>query len=151
MNDYIDFDTYKVYVKTNADGIIIAVNSSAFLPNVIIAADKWVEIDEGIGDRYHHAQGNYLDKPLIDENGIYNYLLIDGKPVLRSDEHKQPELNKINAQTEIEQLKAKLNATDYISNKIAEGAATREDYAEKIAQRAEWRAEINRLEEIVNG
>lgn len=139
--DYIN-DTYKVYVKTNSDGIITAINSSAFLTDTT----GWIEIDEGSGDRYHHAQGNYLDKPLIDENGIYNYLLIDGKPVLRSNEDKQPELDKLNAQAEIEQLKAKLSATDYIAVKIAEGAATPEEYTEEIAQRAEWRAKINELE-----
>lgn len=42
-------------------------------------------------------------------------------------------------------LKEQLAATDYIACKIAEGAATAEEYAEQIAQRAVWRAEINRL------
>lgn len=140
-------ETYKVYV-TNSDGIITAINSSAFLPNTIIEADKWTEIDEGTGDRYHHAQNHYLDKPLVDDNGIFNYLLIGGKPVLRSDEHKQPELDRINARAEIAQLKAKLAATDYIAAKLAEGAAKPEEYAEELAQRAQWRAKINELEAI---
>lgn len=137
-------DTYKVYVKTDNGGIITAVNSSAFLYDTT----GWTEIDEGTGDRYHHAQGNYLDKPLADENGIYNYLLIDGKPVLRSDEHKQPELDRINAEAEIYQLKRLLAETDYIAAKLAEGAATAEEYADELAQRAAWRARINELEEV---
>ena len=137
--------TYKVYVKTNADSIITGINSSAFLSDTT----GWIEIDEGTGDRYHHAQGNYLDNSIIDDNGIYNYKLIDGKPVLRTDEEKQPAIDKLNAQYEINQLKAKLDATDYISNKIAEGAATKEEYAEQIAQRAAWRARINELEELL--
>lgn len=141
--------TYKVYVKTDADGIITAVNSSAFLPNVIVEADKWTEIDDGTGDRYHHAQGHYLDEPLTDENGIYNYLLIDGKPVMRSEEHKQPELDRINAAAEIAQLKQKLAETDYIAAKLAEGAATTEEYADELAQRAAWRARINELEVLI--
>ena len=37
----------------------------------------------------------------------------------------------------------KLTSTDYIAAKIAEGAATREEYAEKIAQRQQWRDDIN--------
>lgn len=143
--------TYKVYVKTNTDGIITAINSSAFLPDVIIAADKWTEIDEGTGDRYHHAQNHYLAKPLIDDNGIFNYLLIDGKPVLRSDEHKQPELDRLNALAEIAQLKQKLAETDYIAAKLAEGAAKPEEYTEELAQRAAWRARINELEDYING
>lgn len=46
----------------------------------------------------------------------------------------------------IKELKQKLTETDYIACKIAEGAATREDYADMIAQRQAWRDEINRLE-----
>lgn len=49
-------------------------------------------------------------------------------------------------QAHIVELKQKLADTDYIACKIAEGAATREEYAEIIAQRQEWREEINRLE-----
>ena len=43
-------------------------------------------------------------------------------------------------------LKANLAATDYVVIKIAEGAASREEYADLIAQRQTWREEINRLE-----
>ena len=48
---------------------------------------------------------------------------------------------------EIADLKHKLVATDYIAAKIAEGVATREEYAEKLAERAAWRARINELED----
>lgn len=47
----------------------------------------------------------------------------------------------------IKELKRNLTETDYVVIKIAEGAATQEEYAEIIAHRAEWREEINRLEE----
>lgn len=36
-----------------------------------------------------------------------------------------------------------LTATDYIAAKIAEGAATKEEYEDEIAQRQQWRDEIN--------
>ena len=49
---------------------------------------------------------------------------------------------------EIAELKHKLTATDYIAAKIAEGAATSEEYAEKLAGRAAWRARINELEQL---
>ena len=48
----------------------------------------------------------------------------------------------------IAQLKLRLAETDYAIIKIAEGAATAEEYAEVIAQRQEWRAEINELEGV---
>ncbi len=47
---------------------------------------------------------------------------------------------------EIADLKAKLTASDYAVIKIAEGAATPEEYAELIASRQAWRARINELE-----
>ena len=50
------------------------------------------------------------------------------------------------AETEIAQLKAKLNETDYVVAKIAEGVSTKEDYAEVLEDRQEWRARINELE-----
>ena len=135
-------NTYKVYVKTDENGVITAVNSSAFLSDTT----GWTEIDKGSGDRFHHAQGNYLPDGLIDERGLYNYKLINGAPVPRTDEDKQPEVDKLNAAAEIAKLKAQLAATDYIAAKLAEGAATKEEYAEELAHRAYWRSRINELE-----
>lgn len=50
------------------------------------------------------------------------------------------------AKMRIEVLKVQLAETDYAVIKIAEGAATAADYADLIAQRQAWRAEINDLE-----
>ena len=71
---------YIVYVKANSNGHITAVNSSAFLTDLT----GWVEIDRGYGDKYHHAQGNYFDKPIMDDRGIYRYKLEDGQPKERT-------------------------------------------------------------------
>ena len=46
-------------------------------------------------------------------------------------------------QTIILDRESKLTSTDYIAAKIAEGKATQEEYAEKIAQRQQWRDDIN--------
>lgn len=75
-----DMQPYVVYIRVDESNRIIDVNSDAFL----IDTDGWMKIDEGFGDKYHHAQGNYLDKPLMDERGIYRYKLEDGKPVERT-------------------------------------------------------------------
>ena len=75
-------DKYSVYVKTDENNRITAINSDAFLSSL----DGWVKIDEGNGDKFHHAQGNYFDKPLRDERGICRYKLVDGKPVERTQE-----------------------------------------------------------------
>lgn len=73
-------ESYIVYVKSDEDNRIIAINSSAFLINT----EGWTKIDRGYGDRYHHAQGNYFDKPIKDERGICQYKLVDGKSVERT-------------------------------------------------------------------
>ena len=72
--------TCKVYARADDAGRIIAINSSAFLHDT----DGWIEIDEGYGDKYRHAQGNYLPKPLIDERGAYLYRLVNGSVVERT-------------------------------------------------------------------
>lgn len=69
-------EQYIVYVKTNADGYITAVNSSEFLRDTT----EWFEIDSGYGDKYHHAQGNYFPLPIITEDGAYRYKLMNGLP-----------------------------------------------------------------------
>lgn len=68
---------YIVYVKTNSNGYITAVNSSAFLTDTT----EWVEIDSGYGDKYHHAQNNYFPKPIWTDGGAYRYKLVDGEAV----------------------------------------------------------------------
>ena len=50
----------------------------------------------------------------------------------------------INAQeTIILDREGKLTSTDYIAAKIAEGKATKSEYADKIAERQQWRDDIN--------
>lgn len=68
---------YIVYVKSNSNGYITAVNSSAFLSDTT----GWVEIDRGNGDKYHHAQGNYFPESITTDGGAYRYKLVNGKPV----------------------------------------------------------------------
>ena len=77
-----DPNPYGVYVSADPAGRIYDINSDAFIFNT----QGWVKIDEGYGDRYHHAQGNYLPLPLMDERGVYRYKLVDGKVVEREPE-----------------------------------------------------------------
>ena len=74
----------KVYAKINENNIITDINSSIFLNNV----EGYIQIDEGSGDRYAHAQGNYLEKPLVDESGRFNYKFEDGKVLELTEEEK---------------------------------------------------------------
>ena len=62
-------NTYKVYAHLDSAGNITAVHSSAFLDD----HTDWTLIDEGTGDRYHHAQGHYLPDGLHTSDGIPRY------------------------------------------------------------------------------
>jgi hypothetical protein len=92
---------YKVYVKTDQRGNIVAINNDEFISSL----DGWTEIDSGAGDRYHYAQNNYLPKPIMDERHIYRYKLMDGKTVERTQEEMDADyVPRENKPTEEERL-----------------------------------------------
>ena len=63
-----------VYIKTNMGGYITEVGSDIFIRDFT----GWIKIDEGRWDKYAHAQSQYFDKPLINDNGEYNYKYVNG-------------------------------------------------------------------------
>ena len=79
-------NTYKVFAQTRPDNVITAIQSSAFLTDT----EGWTLIDEGSWDKYHHAQGNYLDSPLMDDYGRFRWKLSKGKAVLRKERELEP-------------------------------------------------------------
>lgn len=64
---------FGVLIQTDGKNRVTAINSSGFADG-----SGWIQVDEGYGDKYHHAQGNYLPMPLTDERGVYRYKLVDG-------------------------------------------------------------------------
>ena len=108
---------YKVYVSLQG-GYITSINSEIFLSEEEMST--MTEIDKGQGDKYAHAQSQYLEKGLVDEQGRYNYRYVEGKvvevseadkPTIEEPKAKPTEQEKINAQLmlQIAQLKAQLN------------------------------------------
>jgi len=93
-----------VYVKTDETGRVIGINSDAFLSSL----DGWQKVDEGYGDKFHHAQGNYLEMPLTDENGAHRYKLENGKPVERTAEEMAADVREEQAQPSQEERIANL-------------------------------------------
>lgn len=94
---------YKVYVKTDAAGRITEINSDAFLKDLA----GWIEIDSGYGDKFHHAQGNYLEGSLFDDRGLFLFSLVDGKPRRRTLEEVEADYNPATPQpTQDERLTA---------------------------------------------
>lgn len=111
-------ETTRVFVAINKNNYITSINSDIFLSQEEMGT--MAEIDQGQGDKYAHAQSQYLEKGLVDEHGRYNYRFLEGKVVEVAEEDKptieEPkavptEQEKINAQLmlQIAQLKAQLN------------------------------------------
>lgn len=65
----MDISKIKIYVKIDINKTVTAINSSIFLQDTT----DWIKIDEGNGDKYAHAQSQYLEKGLMDEKGRFNY------------------------------------------------------------------------------
>lgn len=95
---------YKVYVSLQ-DGYITSINSEIFLSEE--EKSTMTEIDQGQGDKYAHAQSQYLEKGLVDEQGRYNYKYVDGKvteiaeedkPTIKEPEQQATAQDKIEAQ-----------------------------------------------------
>lgn len=108
---------YKVYVSLQ-DGYITSINSEIFLSEEEMST--MAEIDKGQGDKYAHAQSQYLEKGLVDELGRYNYKYVEGKlievaegdkPTIKEPKAVPTEQEKINAQLmlQIAQLKVQMN------------------------------------------
>lgn len=123
----MDTESCKVLVQTDEAGRVTAINSDAF-----VSGDGWTAIDEGEGDRYRHAQNNYLLKPLTDERGVYRYKLVDGLVAQRTQAEMDAEFDALPApeptaeEKERTLLKAQIQAlsdrNDFLEDCVAEMA-----------------------------
>ena len=123
----MDTESCKVLVRIDDAGRVTAINSDAF-----VSGDGWTAIDEGEGDRYRHAQNNYLLKPLTDERGVYRYKLVDGlveqrtQAEMDADFDTRPALEPTAEEKERTLLKAQIQAlsdrNDFLEDCVAEMA-----------------------------
>lgn len=108
---------YTVYAKIDGKNRVTEINSSAFISDI----SGWVEIDSGDGDKYHHAQGNYLPLPIMDENGCYRYKFENGEISERSADEMAADLPAPeHTITEEQRLTAVENAVEEIINILME-------------------------------
>lgn len=127
----------KIYARANKQGIVTYIFSQAF--DTPLSSD--ICIDSTNVER--HGAQKY---PVVDDNGYYNYSIVNGR-LQKRDKTKDIERNyNLNR---IAELKLLLNATDYKALKFSDGALTEEEYAPIRAQRQEWRNEINSLEALL--
>ena len=107
----------RVFIKTDSQDRITAVNSEIFISDL----SGWTEIDSGDGDKFAHAQGNYLPLPLIDENGCYRYKFQNGIISERSADEMAADIPAPEYSVSTEQrLEAMENAVEEIINILME-------------------------------
>lgn len=112
---------YIVYIKSNENGYITAVNSSEFLTDLT----DWMEIDSGYGDKYHHAQGNYFSKSIYTESGVYCYKYINNKviectaeEIIEQEKAIQEAINSIPSQNDL--IEAQIMYTAMMTDTLLE-------------------------------
>lgn len=142
MDEYYN----KHYIRCDADNRIIDGFSDAFRS----PTEDAICINDKGGYQFRLFPNGEENPALYDfETMIPLYKYEDGKVVPRTDEEMQAERDAFHAerdrQNRLAELHQLLRDTDYIAAKIAEGAATREEYADVILQRQSWRDEINEL------
>ena len=114
---------------------------------VILYRDEhWVKLRDLKGKEYWLAGAGYYDA----SHTMEDYGDLPEGATLTRPEMTADEKAKADAQAEIQSLMTQLSNTDYVAAKIAEGVATKEEYADVLASRQEWRARINELQEILN-
>ena len=124
----------KIYARANTEGEVIYIFSEAF-DN---PQNGDICIDATNTDR--HVAQNY---PAVDENGFYNYKIVNGTLAERD---KTQDFKKAANAARILELKRLLFDSDYKALKFSGGVMTEEEYAPIRAQRQAWRDEINELE-----
>lgn len=112
---------YEVYVKVDERNRIISVNSSAFLTDF----NGWIKIDEGFGDKHHHAQGNYFPDGLFEmEYMIPKYEYIDGIVFKRGEEEIAEDIAAIinvePAPTQLDIIEAQVTYTALMTDTLLE-------------------------------
>ena len=85
----MDQFTSKVYVLADTQGLIRRCEGGYTTPADLTG---WVQIDEGTGDKYNLCQSHYFDGRLYTDDGIPRYKLVDGKPVLRSEDEIEADI-----------------------------------------------------------
>ena len=121
-------DEHKVYVSLQ-DGYITSINSDIFLSQEEI--QTMTEIDRGQGDRYAHAQSQYLEKELVDEKGRYNYKFVEGKVIEVAEEDKPKVVDPEQQATALDKIEAQVMYTALMTDTLL-GKSEAQSMFEKI-------------------
>ncbi len=105
----------KVYIKTDENNYVVSIGSNVFLTNLT----DFFKIDEGVGDKYAHAQGQYLEKGLTDSQGRYNYKWVD-ETLVEVAESDKPTIEVKETATTQDKIEAQVMYTALMTDTLLE-------------------------------
>lgn len=109
-----------VFVAIDTNNYITSINSDIFLSQEEM--DTMTKIDQGQGDKYAHAQSQYLGKELVDEHGRHNYKFVAGK-VVEVVEEEKPTIKEPEQQaTAQDKIEAQVMYTALMTDTLLEGS-----------------------------
>lgn len=108
----------RVFILTDDDNRITRIEGEYTLPQDLT---DFIQIDEGEGDKYNLAQTHYLDKPLMTEDGIYQYKYQNGEVVERTAEEIEADREAVPiVPTQMEQLESQVFYTAVMTDTLLE-------------------------------
>lgn len=108
----------RVFILTDHNNRITKIEGEYTLPQDLT---DWILIDEGYGDKYNLAQSNYLDKPLMTDDGIYQYKYENDQIVERTTEEIEADREAIPViPTQMEQLESQVMYTALMTDTLLE-------------------------------
>lgn len=114
----IEYPKSRVFIFIDDNNRIIRIEGEYTLPQDLT---DWIQIDEGYGDKYNLAQSHYLDKPLMTEDGIYQYKYENKEVVERTAEELEADRKAVPViPTQMELLEAQVFYTAAMTDTLLE-------------------------------
>ncbi len=108
----------RVFILIDDNNRVTRIEGEYTLPTDLT---DFIQIDEGEGDKYNLAQTHYLDKPLMTEDGIYQYKYQNGEVVERTAEEIEADREAVPiVPTQMEQLESQVFYTAVMTDTLLE-------------------------------
>ena len=114
----IEYPKSRVFILLDDNNRVTRIEGEYTLPQDLT---DWIQIDEGYGDKYNLAQTHYLDKPLMTDDGIFQYKYENDKVVERTAEEIEADREAVPiVPTQMEQLESQVFYTAVMTDTLLE-------------------------------
>ena len=115
----IEYPKSRVFILLDDNNRVTRIEGEYTLPQDLT---DWIQIDEGYGGyNYNLAQTHYLDKPLMTDDGIFQYTYENDKVVERTAEEIEADREAVPiVPTQMEQLESQVFYTAVMTDTLLE-------------------------------